>query len=80
MTTSTTILALLPLALGIGEGADAQAPLARVVVGGLATSTLITLILVPAVYSLFHSRQERSAATLRLFAINMAFMWPREDN
>jgi HAE1 family hydrophobic/amphiphilic exporter-1 len=54
MTTFTTILALLPLALGIGEGADAQAPLARAVVGGLATSTLITLVLVPVVYSLFH--------------------------
>ncbi|MGD2119891.1 MAG: efflux RND transporter permease subunit [Chromatiales bacterium] len=54
MTTFTTILALLPLALGIGEGADAQAPLARVVVGGLASSTLVTLALIPAVYSLFH--------------------------
>jgi HAE1 family hydrophobic/amphiphilic exporter-1 len=54
MTTLTTILALLPLALGIGEGADAQAPLARAVVGGLTGSTLITLVLVPAVYALFH--------------------------
>ena len=54
MTTLTTILALLPLALGIGEGADAQAPLARAVVGGLAASTLITLVLIPVVYSLFH--------------------------
>ena len=54
MTTLTTILGLLPLALGIGEGADAQAPLARAVVGGLAGSTLITLVLIPAVYSLFH--------------------------
>jgi HAE1 family hydrophobic/amphiphilic exporter-1 len=54
MTTLTTILGLLPLALGIGEGADAQAPLARAVVGGLAGSTLITLILIPVVYSLFH--------------------------
>ena len=58
MTTFTTILALLPLALGVGEGADAQAPLARAVVGGLATSTLITLVLIPTVYSLFH--HERS--------------------
>jgi Cu/Ag efflux pump CusA len=37
-----------------GEGADAQAPLARAVVGGLTASTLITLVLIPAVYSLFH--------------------------
>ena len=57
MTTLTTILALLPLALGIGEGADAQAPLARSVVGGLAGSTLITLVLIPAVYSLFYAKQ-----------------------
>jgi HAE1 family hydrophobic/amphiphilic exporter-1 len=59
MTTLTTILALLPLALGIGEGADAQAPLARAVVGGLTGSTLITLVLIPAVYSLFHRSRER---------------------
>jgi HAE1 family hydrophobic/amphiphilic exporter-1 len=58
MTTLTTILALLPLALGIGEGADAQAPLARAVLGGLAASTLITLLLVPAVYSLLHRDRE----------------------
>jgi HAE1 family hydrophobic/amphiphilic exporter-1 len=54
MTTSTTVLALAPLALGIGEGADAQAPLARAVLGGLSVSTVITLVLIPAVYSLFH--------------------------
>lgn len=58
MTTLTTILGLLPLALGIGEGAEAQAPLARAVVGGLAASTLITLVLIPAVYILFHRSQE----------------------
>jgi HAE1 family hydrophobic/amphiphilic exporter-1 len=56
MTTLTTILGLLPLALGFGEGSDAQAPLARVVVGGLIGSTLITLVLIPVVYSLFHQR------------------------
>lgn len=54
MTTLTTILGLMPLALGIGEGADAQAPLARAVVGGLTGSTLITLVLIPVVYSFFH--------------------------
>lgn len=53
MTTVTTILGLLLLALGIGEGADAQASLARAVVGGLAASTFITLILIPVVYTFF---------------------------
>ncbi|WP_373500614.1 efflux RND transporter permease subunit [Desulfococcus sp.] len=61
MTTLTTILALVPLALGIGEGADAQAPLARAVVGGLTGSTVITLVLIPAVYSLFHPDPEGDA-------------------
>jgi HAE1 family hydrophobic/amphiphilic exporter-1 len=53
MTTLTTILGLLPMALGIGEGAELQAPLARVVIGGLVASTLVTLVLVPSVYTLF---------------------------
>jgi len=53
MTTMTTILGLVPMALGIGEGAELQAPLARVVIGGLAASTLVTLLLVPAVYTVF---------------------------
>jgi HAE1 family hydrophobic/amphiphilic exporter-1 len=57
MTTLTTILALVPLALGIGEGADAQAPLARAVLGGLTGSTLITLVLIPAVYRIVHRRR-----------------------
>jgi HAE1 family hydrophobic/amphiphilic exporter-1 len=41
------------MALGIGEGAELQAPLARVVIGGLMTSTIITLVFVPAMYTLF---------------------------
>jgi HAE1 family hydrophobic/amphiphilic exporter-1 len=53
MTTLTTVLGLLPLALGIGEGGEAQAPMARAVIGGLSSSTLVTLLFVPVVYSLF---------------------------
>ena len=53
MTTLTTILGLVPMALGVGEGGELQAPLARVVIGGLAASTLVTLVLVPSVYTLF---------------------------
>jgi hydrophobic/amphiphilic exporter-1 (mainly G- bacteria), HAE1 family len=58
MTTLTTILGLIPLALGIGEGADTQAPLARAVVGGLMASTLITPVLIPVVYSLVHRERQ----------------------
>jgi HAE1 family hydrophobic/amphiphilic exporter-1 len=50
MTTSTTVLGLLPLALGWGAGAAMQAALARVVVGGLLTSTVVTLFLIPTLY------------------------------
>lgn len=50
MTTTATVLGLLPLAFGIGSGAEIQAPLARVVVGGLTASTLVTLVLVPVAY------------------------------
>ncbi|WP_027389913.1 efflux RND transporter permease subunit [Chrysiogenes arsenatis] len=50
MTTATTMLALLPLAIGMGEGGEAQAPMARAVIGGLCSSTLITLFVIPIVY------------------------------
>ncbi|TYP93666.1 hydrophobic/amphiphilic exporter-1, HAE1 family [Fodinibius salinus] len=50
MTTLTTILGLLPLSFGVGAGAEIQASLARVVIGGLTASTLITLIFLPVVY------------------------------
>lgn len=57
MTTSTTVLGLIPMSLGIGEGAELQAPLARVVIGGLVTSTLITLVVIPVIYSLLEERR-----------------------
>jgi hydrophobic/amphiphilic exporter-1 (mainly G- bacteria), HAE1 family len=50
MTTATTALGLLPLALGWGQGAGLQAALARVVIGGLLASTIVTLFLIPALY------------------------------
>ncbi len=62
MTTITTALGLIPMALGVGEGAELQAPLARVVVGGLLTSTLITLVVIPVIYLLLEERAERSRA------------------
>ncbi|BCV24053.1 efflux RND transporter permease subunit [Gelria sp. Kuro-4] len=53
MTTLTTVLGLIPLALGLGEGGEMQAPLAITVIGGLSMSTLLTLVVVPLVYTLF---------------------------
>jgi HAE1 family hydrophobic/amphiphilic exporter-1 len=50
MTTLTTALGLLPLAIGLGAGAEIQASLARVVIGGLTASMLVTLVLIPVVY------------------------------
>ena len=58
MTTSTTVLALLPMALGLGEGAEIRAPMAITVIGGLLLSTVLTLVVVPVVYTLL----DRSAS------------------
>ncbi|MGH9199593.1 MAG: efflux RND transporter permease subunit, partial [Acidimicrobiia bacterium] len=50
MTTLTTILGLVPMALGFGEGAEIRSPMAVTVIGGLAVSTLLTLIVIPTAY------------------------------
>src|SRR5699024_9217627 len=52
MTTLTTVLAMVPMALGIGEGSETQQPMAVTVVFGLTTSTLFTLLFVPVMYML----------------------------
>ena len=60
MTTLTTVLGLIPLALGLGEGGESQAPLARAVIGGLTSSTLITLFFIPAFYAGWEGWRERA--------------------
>jgi HAE1 family hydrophobic/amphiphilic exporter-1 len=57
MTSLTTILALLPLSIGIGEGAALRAPMALAVIGGLVTSTLLTLIVIPVIYYLVDRKE-----------------------
>jgi HAE1 family hydrophobic/amphiphilic exporter-1 len=57
MTTLTTTLGLLPLALGIGEGAELRAPMAITVIGGLLVSTMLTLVVIPVVYNLIDRKQ-----------------------
>jgi HAE1 family hydrophobic/amphiphilic exporter-1 len=63
MTTITTVLGLVPMSLGLGEGGELQAPLARTIVGGLTTSTLITLVVIPVVYMLLEQRREPVAVS-----------------
>ena len=59
MTTATTALGLLPMALGIGEGAEIRTPMALAVIGGLLTSTVLTLVIVPVIYSLLDRASSR---------------------
>jgi HAE1 family hydrophobic/amphiphilic exporter-1 len=56
MTTLTTILGLLPMALGLGEGAALRQPLALAVIGGLGVATLLTLLVIPCAYALLPGR------------------------
>ncbi|MEJ2218651.1 MAG: efflux RND transporter permease subunit, partial [Gemmatimonadota bacterium] len=65
MTTITTVLGLLPMALGLGRGADLRAPLAVAVIGGLTTATLLTLIVVPVAYDLVESARARITGSAR---------------
>jgi HAE1 family hydrophobic/amphiphilic exporter-1 len=63
MTSMTVILALAPAAAGFGAGNETNQPLAIAVIGGMISSTLLTLVVVPAVYSLVEGWRERRAAT-----------------
>lgn len=59
MTSLTTIFGMVPLALGFGAGAELRAPMARAVVGGLSTSMVLTLVLIPVIYTIFADLRER---------------------
>jgi HAE1 family hydrophobic/amphiphilic exporter-1 len=62
MTSVTTILGLLPLALGLGAGAELRVPLAIAVIGGMDTSTVLTLIVVPVFYQAIAGRGSSAEA------------------
>ncbi len=62
MTALAMIIGMLPMALGLGEGGEQNAPLGRAVIGGLICSTIATLVFVPVVFSLVHDWQARRAA------------------
>ena len=59
MTTLTTVFGMIPLAIGIGEGSEMQAPMARTVLGGLSVATMFTLFFIPTLYSLMELAREK---------------------
>ena len=61
MTALAMIIGMLPMALGLGEGGEQNAPLGRAVIGGLVFATVATLFFVPTVFAVLHSRRERTA-------------------
>jgi HAE1 family hydrophobic/amphiphilic exporter-1 len=65
MTTLAAILGMLPLAIGLGSGSEMYTPLATVVIGGLATSTMLTLFIVPVVYTFFDDLARKLGRTPR---------------
>jgi HAE1 family hydrophobic/amphiphilic exporter-1 len=64
MTTLTTVLGLFPMALGLGEGSEMRTPMAVTVIGGLLTSTFLTLVVVPVMYSLLDRRKDKQLDAL----------------
>ncbi|WP_134686545.1 efflux RND transporter permease subunit [Brevibacillus migulae] len=70
MTTLCTVLGLLPLGLGLGEGGESQAPMATVVIGGLLFSTLLTLVVIPVVYTILDDFALRFQRLTRFFKPN----------
>jgi HAE1 family hydrophobic/amphiphilic exporter-1 len=75
MTSLTTILGMVPMAMGIGEGSEIWQPMGIAVVGGLLLSTLLTLFIVPSLYAMLEGRKERKAERkARLEAEEEAFI------
>ncbi len=65
MTTAAMIFGMLPLAIGLGEGSEQQAPMGRAIIGGVITSTLLTLVVVPVIYSYLDAFERRFKARRR---------------
>ena len=70
MTSMTTILGMVPMSLGIGEGSELWQPMGIAIVGGLTVSTLVTLVIIPTVYCVFASREVKSYRKKNLLRLN----------
>jgi len=68
MTTSATILGMLPIALGFGAGAELRQPMAVAIIGGLITSTVLSLIVIPVAYSIFDDWTNRAGRARKIAA------------
>lgn len=82
MTTATTCFGMIPLSLGIGEGGEMLAPMGISIIGGLAASTAITLVLIPSIYSVIEERKmvrEEKRAERRLEIQALEQIWAEED-
>jgi HAE1 family hydrophobic/amphiphilic exporter-1 len=66
MTSLATVIGLIPMALKLGTGSEAYAPLARAIIGGLSVSVVLTVFIVPASYLLVYGRKERRGGTTKL--------------
>jgi HAE1 family hydrophobic/amphiphilic exporter-1 len=65
MTTFALIAGMIPVAIGSGEGADFRAPLGRAVIGGVITSTVLTLLVIPTVYDILSQWRDRATGLLK---------------
>jgi HAE1 family hydrophobic/amphiphilic exporter-1 len=70
MTTLALIAGMIPVALGLGEGADFRAPLGRAVIGGVITSTVLTLVVIPTIYEILDEWREWLFARFRRTAVS----------
>lgn len=65
MTTLALIAGMIPVALGLGEGADFRAPLGRAVIGGVITSTVLTLVVIPTIYEILYEWRKKWSARFK---------------
>src|SRR3546814_10436207 len=80
MTAVAMIIGMLPMAIGIGEGAEQNAPLGRAVIGGLIFATAATLFLVPALFSIAHRSEEHTSELQSLMRISYAVFCLKKKN
>lgn len=78
MTTAAMIFGMLPLALGLGEGAEQQAPMGRAIIGGVITSTLLTLVVVPVIYSYLDAWESRWFKSARAHGVPALAVQPAD--